>query len=327
MREMGLGVVAVAVACGGSDNTVIDGGPGDGTTGDVAQNDTGAIDSGGDASPDSGMGDGSDGGGFNPSTVLGLVLWLKGDLTSSITTQVTDAGVTKVARWADQTSHHNDANALNQFLSSAPTIKNGAINSLPAVHFDQGTGNGSLGEMLTIADNADTSLQWGMGDFFVVIVSDFDNNPSNGQQLGVGDFYSKLVGSGGSGFAGIAFYGNVPSSSVNPTAGLYFGTAATAGNFLTTGTAYNTGAPHMFALRRRSGTLDLIVDGTSVANATGSNVDVSAMNATTCLGAHGNPAVYRLDGDIGEILAVKGVLASSDEAGIVGYLKGKWATP
>jgi hypothetical protein len=35
----------------------------------------------------------------------------------------------------------------------------------------------------------------------------------------------------------------------------------------------------------------------------------------------------RLDGDIGEMLAVKGVLAMGDEANLDSYLKTKWATP
>ena len=328
MRKPGLACVVALVACGGSDNTIIDGGPNDGTTSDVVPSDSGpANDSAADSpSPgDAGSDVTSDGGGFNPASIPNLVLWLEADVAASITTQVSDAGVTKVTKWADQTSHHNDAAGIAQFLTADPTLKSGAIHSLPTMHFDQGTAaTGSFGQELTIQDNADTSLQWGTGDFLVAIVGDYDNDASKGAALGVGDFYSK-TNFGGAVTTGVAFFGNVPGTS--QSTGLYFATATSGGNFITTGSAYNNGMPHMFVLRRRGGTMDLIVDGTSVANAMGTNVDVTNAKLPTCIGAYGDPAYERLDGDIGEILAVKGVLAPSDEAGLVGYLKGKWATP
>ncbi len=322
----GFGMIALsALACGGSD-AIIDGGDGDSATND-APSDSALVDSGGDASSVDSGGD-VDGGSFDPLSVPGLVLWLEGDVAASITTQLNDAGVSKVTKWADQTSHHNDAVGFAQFPVADPTVKSGAINSLPAMHFDQGTAtSGSFGQELTIADNADTSLQWGTGDFLVAIVGDFDNDPAKGAALGVGDFYSK-IGIGGSTVTGVMFTGNVSTgSNSTPTAGLIFSTQTTAGNFVTTATAYNTGAPHLFALRRRGGALDLLVDGTSVASASGSNIDVSNAKSVTCIGSFGDPAFERLDGDIGEILAVKGNLSLSDEAGLIGHLKTKWKTP
>jgi hypothetical protein len=325
MRKTGFAyITALLAACGGSDGVNLDGGSGDGSGNDVVTNDTGASDSAADTNPgnDSG-GDAADSGGFNPALVPGLVLWLEADVSSSITTALNDAGVNKVTKWADQTSHHNDAVGFAQFSSADPTVKASAINSLPAMHFDQGTAaSGSFGQELTIPDNADLSLQWGTGDFVVAIVGDFDNDPTKGS-LGVGDFYSKT--SFGNQPIGVIFLGNVPGSS--QTTGLYFSTATTVGNFVTVSTAYNTGAPHLFELRRRGSTMDLFVDGTSVASTTGTNADISAAKMSTCIGSYGDPAFERLDGDIGEIMDVKGAISHADEAGLMAYLKAKWNTP
>jgi hypothetical protein len=43
------------------------------------------------------------------------------------------------------------------------------------------------------------------------------------------------------------------------------------------------------------------------------------------IGADGDASTLRLDGDISEEMAVKGTLAASDQAGIEGYLKSKYA--
>jgi len=207
-------------------------------------------------------------------------------------------------------------------------VKANAINKLSALHFDQNGGNVNTGQMLTVTDNADTSLQWGTGDFFVAVVGDFDNNTSGTQNTGVGLFYSKAVFGGiNTAPVGLYLYGNLPSSTVNPNAGMIFSTSNTANDFVTTKTAYNNGNAHLFAIRRRGAAIDLLVDGASVANATSNTVDVSAVKSNVRIGADGDANFYRLDGDIGEILAVKGTLSSTDEAGLTSYLKTKWATP
>lgn len=322
-----IGLALLLVACGGSGDVDVDAGNGDGGGGqDVVSNDVVSSDVvSNDATSDGGGGDGST---FNPSSVSGLVLWLEGDLSSSITLSTPDAGPQKVTLWADQTSHKNDAKGLASSVSQGrnPSVKAAAINGLSAIHFDQGTGNS--GNMLTITDNVDTSLQWGTGDFYVAVVGDFDNDPSKGQNLGVGNFFSKAPFSGQSAsVSGVVLFGNVPSANTNPTAGMLFAAGTGAGNFVTTATAYNTGTAHLFAIRRQGTAIDLFVDGASVANATSGNVDVSGATVPIRLGADGDANLVRLDGDIGEILAVKGALSSSDQSGIESYLKSKWATP
>jgi len=333
IRTKSLALVTLLVACGGSGGVDIDGGNdgGGGNDGSVPDgsgpgNDGGTTDGGSTdgGSTDGGNGDGST---FNVANVNGLVLWLEGDVSTSITQSSPDAGTQSITVWADQTSHHNDAKGLTapQGLGRNPTVKTNAIHGLDAVHFNQGTGN--VGNMLTIADNADDSLQWGTGDFYVAIVGDFDNDPTKGANLGVGNFFSKAAVGGTSSITGVSFYGNVPATNTNPTAGLYFQTQSTVNNFASTATAYNDGADHLFAFRRQGVKLDLYVDGTSVASTTSTGIDVSTPGSGVRIGADGDATLVRLDGDIGEVIAVKGTLAGSDQSGIEGYLKAKWATP
>ena len=325
--------VVVLCACGGTGDTTIDGGDNDsGTNNDVVTNDvtTKDVSTNDVVTQDVVTSDvvTQDVGTFNPANVLGLVLWLEADVSSSITLVTPDAGPQKITKWADQTSHHNDAMGLLQFFGRNPYVKANAINNLPAVHFDQNGANANTGNMLNILDNTDTSLQWGTGDFFVVCVGDFDNSTSGTQNTGVGLFYSKAVFSGSNTPpVGLYLYGNVPSSQANPTAGMIFATSNTANDFVTTTNVYNNGNPHMFAIRRRGAKLDLLVDGSSIATSNSNTVDVSAAKTGVRIGADGDATIYRLDGDIGEMLAVKGQLSQSDEAGLVSYLKAKWATP
>jgi hypothetical protein len=332
MKTIGLGCVALLVGCGGSGGTDLPDGSTDSstdgtTTNDTGANDTGKNDTGSNDAADSG-GDSSDGATFTPLDVLGLVLWLEGDVSSSLTTVASDAGPSRITKWADQTTHHNDATASISLPTRDPTVNATGINSLPTVHFNQGTGgNGSSGQMLTVAENTDTSLDWGTGDFFVAVVGDFDNDISNGQNLGVGNFFSKSSAFGATtSYTGPLLYGNLPSLTTNPTVGLLFGTGSGAMDAVTTTTAYNTGSPHLFVTRRRGAQIDLFVDGTNVATATSGTVDVTNLNSLR-IGADGDANLVRLDGDIGEMIAVKGVLTMPDEASLNLYLKTKWATP
>jgi hypothetical protein len=266
---------------------------------------------------------------------MGLVLWLEGDVSSSITTMTSDAGVAFITKWADQTSHHNDANGVPGNPSRNPTVKTAGINSLDVVHFDQQP-KLQQGNMLTVNDNTDTSLQWGTGDFFVATVGDFDNTittmTNGGVNLEVGNFFSKepfLSGSLGTPppavYKGVVFFGNVPGTV--PSLGLFYGTANTAGDSITTATAYNNGSPHLFVLRRRATKIDLFVDNANVGSSTTTNPDVSNAMIPVRIGADGDANLARLDGDIGEMLAVKGALSLSDEANLVLYLRTKWGTP
>ncbi len=332
MKKFGLTCVCLVVssswACGGTGSTDIDGGGSDGSTNDVVTSNDGSPQDSSTNDATSSDATTNDAGNFNVANVNGLVLWLKGDLSSSLTTITPDGGSPSVTIWADQTSHHNDAKGNGNNLPRNPTVKPSAINGLSAVHFNkQPNPQANQGQMLNVVNNTDNSLQWGTGDFYIAVVGDFDNNPADGPNLGVGNFYSKATFNVAS-ITGPSFYANVPAPpNGNPSTGLFFSTALANGDSITTATAYNNSAPHLFAVRRQSGKLDIFVDGTSVASATpNSAVDQNDSNGAR-IGADGDANLVRLDGDIGEMIAVKDVLSSSDQLGIEGYLKAKWGTP
>ncbi len=327
MKTSSLGFLACAfllAACGGEDAITIptpDSGGSDTGTG----NDTGT---GSDTGTDTGTGtDGSvgdagsgdaiavDGGGFQVGNVPGLVLWLNAGKGVNV-----NQGVDS---WADQTTFKNDAKQTQQ--PRRPTLNANAINGQPAVHFDKGPGGfPSNGSMMVIADSV--SMQWGTGDFFIITVARFDNNPADLNSRGVGLFFSKQAGQPN--FAGPFLSGNIPVGNNGPAnLGLDFASNIQAGNFVVTGTAYNNNAAHAFAGQRVGTKLDLRVDSNSIGTSTSSGVDVSSVGLPARIGADGDASFFRLNGDIAEMIAVKGVLSSQDQAGIQTYLKTKYNLP
>lgn len=249
---------------------------------------------------------------FNVGNVSGLVLWLRADLAPSIT--LVNGHVTK---WADQTTHHNDATGV---VNTNPTLATKIINGNDAVSFAQGT---QTGNMLSIVDNADGSLQWGAGDFYVSVVATFDNNIAGGQDIGVATFYSKLSGNDG-----VLMYGNVPSQNPTPQLGFTAGTAFAGNYWAWSGGTFNNGIAHQFGCRRVNGnSFDLLVDGKSISNIYPNTYDVSNVGTITHIGAEGNATIHRLNGSIGEVIAIKGTISTADELGIENHLRAKWGTP
>jgi hypothetical protein len=301
------------LACGGSDISI---GGNDGGS-DTSTADASTDTTGNDVAPQDGAMDSpaNDAAEFDPSSVSGLVLWL--DASKGVT-QTSGA----ISQWADQTTFMN--NATQPTTVEEPTFTGTAINGHPAVHFDkdaQGINVG--GDMLVIADSA--SLQWGMGDFYVVVVARFDNTLADGAERGEGLFFSKT--SSGSNFPGPFLVGNIPtifSVTHAPAVGISFSTSSASGDYVTTTTAYNDNTPHAFAMQRVGTTLDLRIDGTSVGTSVSSGLDISNAGSNVTIGADGNGQGVRLDGDIAEVLAVKGVLQVSDRTGLESYVKTKY---
>lgn len=313
-----LATFAFLTACGGSDAVTIDvpdtgGGNDTGTGVDTGTgNDSGTVT---DASVGDAIAiDGTtiDAGPFQVGNVPGLVLWLNAGKGVS-----TNQG--GVDLWVDQSPAKNDAKQGIQ--ARRPTPVSNGINGLPTVHFERGQFNGP-GQMLVVADSP--SLQWGTGDFFVIVVGRFDNNPQDGNGRGVGVFFTKQANQ--TNFPGPFLSGNIPGQ-INPTLGLDFATSTAIGNFVISGTAYNNNAAHAFAGQRVGTKLDLRVDSASIASSTSSGNDVSNAGNAVRIGADGDAAFYRLNGDISEIIAVKGALSANDQAGIQSYLKTKYALP
>ena len=321
----GLVVASGVLACGGEDGVTINPTPDGGDNDTGTQNDSGNPDTG-TPPPDGGSTDGGnpadggtadatpfDAGSFQLGNVPGLVLWL--DANKGITLVASKASV-----WADQTSFKNDA--AQAIALRQPTPTPGVINGKPVMRFDKGGGNqGNVGNMMLIKDAV--SLQWGTGDFYVATVARFDNaiNEANTGR-GNGLFYSKVSAISVS-FPGPSLLGNIPGNGT-ASVGFFASTNATLNNFVTTPTAYNNNNPHLFAFQRTGVKLDLRVDGVSVATSTSTGVNIDNVGTIARIGADGDASQNRLNGDIAEMIAVKGVLSGSDLTNIEGTLKAKY---
>ena len=252
---------------------------------------------------------------FDPASLPGLVLWL--DAASGVTQT---AGA--VSAWSDRTSNHNDA--LQPTASLQPTLVASGIGGLPALHFNKDAGGSTAqgaGQTLAIADGA--SLEWGTGDFYVVVVATSDNTLADGVERGVGLLFGKF--GAGTSATGVVLTINILSP-LDPTdqSGLGGDTSETAGNWVLTHTLYNDGTPHAFAFQRVGATLDLRVDGASVATGPSDDGDVSAAGAPVQIGSGTAGQILRFDGNLAEVLAVRGALATADRTALEGYVLGKY---
>ncbi len=236
------------------------------------------------------------------ASISGLVLWL--DANKGVTTSGSD-----ISTWADQSTQGNDASAG----SSTPTLASSSINSLPAAHFVA-----SSQQYISIADA--TSLEWGTGDYFVAVVAKFDNDPTGGITSGVGSLYTKIGVS-----SGVVFFAN----SYDITAATFdkgLTNLEDTTTDLTYAASYNDGTARLYAVERASGTETLRVNGTQVASGS-SSVDVSESGVDVFIGsgfASTKTLLASLDGDIAEIIAVKGTLGGADLSTIETYLKTKY---
>jgi hypothetical protein len=119
---------------------------------------------------------------------------------------------------------------------------------------------------------------------------------------------------------GVTFIANDPQV---PTAGLFGGVSAN--NLLVAHSPYNDNMPRSFAFRRTGSSLDLRVLGVVAANATqNGNVDVSAPGLAVDIGASGLGNAFYLNGDIAEMVAVKGPTSGQDLATLEAYFKAKY---
>lgn len=277
--------------------------------------DGGAVDSGKDSAEaldasNEATADAADGG-FYLGSVPGLVFWL--DAAKGVTKN----NQNQVSRWADQSGKMN--NAVQSKASRQPVHNVSGINGRPTLHFAQGA---TEGMQLVITDSA--SLQWGTGDFLLEVVGRFDNDPAGNFDTGIGMFVFKPGA-----LQGIIFAGNrTPGGNLPASAGLMARIDMNVpgnGNHVDVGASYNDSAPRNYAFRRRGTTLDLSVGGASVASRTEvGNIDVSAAFINVYVGSNDTATKFRLDGDIAELIAVKGTTSASDLAAIEAYLKGKY---
>jgi hypothetical protein len=306
-------VVGVGIAgCGGDSSGRVGDAGGD-------MNDASVQDStGGDSSGD-GPTDGSDGGTFNVAGLPGLVLWLNGEK------DVQTVGA-KVTSWHDQSGNSNDAAETRD--AAQPSLVQNVMHGRPAVHFTADP-QAPNGKDLIIAPSS--SLGWGPADFLVEVVAQYDNTlqqPDSGaeQAVGYGAFYTTITATPIDTATGVGLYANVPpiGNSAATTGFLAFAHGIAAPS---SGNGYNNTTPHTFGMQRTAGNLTARLDGAVVGTqAIPVNADVGS-SVGAQLGAIENAATQRLDGDIAEVIAVRGTIATSDLTGLEGYLRSKYTLP
>ena len=308
--------LATVVACtGDSDTTDSTGDAGkDGSTGvDGSQNqgdatisttDSGnALDSGSaDASADTGVD-----AGFAPSQLGGkLVLWLSADKNYAA-----DGGGTAV--WKDQSSYGNDA--IQATPTYQPVFLDGGsgVNGNPALHF-------AGSQYLQIADV--DSLQWAASDFTLFVVERHSND-SNAYAI----VYAKWTNVANE-FPGIFLWASYPTTNGNlPTTG-YVTRLDTDNEVYSTDAGYNDGVARVVGLRMQGGSdLQLYVNGHLAGEkADASIADAGAFNAPAIPAYIGGRPdfIQMLQGDVSEVVAVKGTMSDQEIANLQAYLQHKY---
>jgi hypothetical protein len=220
----------------------------------------------------------------------------------------------RVSVWADQSSHANSASQAT--LANQPQI--GAIHGKPAIKFD------GAATILSIADAA--SLHWGTGQFLIAIVVQCTNNPANGNQNGYAALWSKALAPYP--YEGVQIWANSPATAKPTFRGeLRSSASGTGGGLESLVSGVNDGTPRVVGLRRLSPTeLQIRVNGAPSGTAT---LDMAysedATGSPVRIG--GNGVNQWVLGEIGEIVAVSGLVSDEDAAMLETYLKSKYAIP
>jgi len=256
-------------------------------------------DSGADATTDAG----NDSGAVIDASVLkslpGLVVWLD---ARNVTLDVSMVSV-----WPDQSGQKNDA--TQPAGPARPTMIDGAINGQPALHF-------TIGTQLVINDSA--SMEWGTDDFYLAYVARFTNSPDGGATSGYGTLFLK-----GTPDAGLGVYANMFSPSLTITPGVQMSLGPGGSEVIQSPGPYNDGVARLYTFARQGTSLQIRVDGNVTATQAVSPFDVSGQPFTVVIGSLA--AQQNLEGDISEIVAVRGALAANDRTAIEAYLNGKYA--
>lgn len=224
------------------------------------------------------------GGGFTPSQLAGLQLWLKADAITGL------ADGAAIGTWAD--SSGNGRNATQGTAGAQPTYKTGIINSLPVARFD---GGDSL---------ARTSAQlWATSMTMIAVWQQTDASVEP-------EVFSNAVGitvdsySGGRMYIAVHGVGAVTYASVDVTA------------WMITTAHYNAVLPSgsRWFLSRNGAALTLISGGATAPNT----------STTFGVGYNHWDNASRMKGDIAEIIVYDTALSDTNRQAVEAYLSAKY---
>ena len=248
---------------------------------------------------DSGATDsGADAAPIDIAALPGLVLWVKGSNGVHVDS---DGGVTG---WDDLSPAANNMSPLGS--GPLPTLSPTSTNGQPAVHM--------VVQSATVSSNLGMPLHdWGNAELFVEVVELI--------QLGhgAGILFGNIDSSNGFSFE-LAAYGAAPNFQ-----GPDFNLLAPSATH-----SINDGVPHAVGIRNTwlpydggTGTgLELRIDGALVESTTHPVQEDWGSGPSFV-----TQAGFELDGDIAEIIAVKGHTSDEDVAGVEAYLKDKYNLP
>jgi hypothetical protein len=230
-----------------------------------------------------------------------VVLWLEGDSFKGI-----DGGV----MWPDKSGTGNDAfqDAATRMPALIDAGSEGGINGHGVVHFG---GN----EYLRISDS--TTLQWATSDFAFYVVMRHLNGPVVPPDYAI--VYSKWTDTGPE-YPGFFMWASYPGKTG-------YVTRFNASQALESDSGLNDGVMRLVGTRRSGTNYELRVGGNQVDLLSDASVpDPDAFNAAglpAFIGGREAP-IQQLQGDIAEIIAVKGTLTDPEQLRLEDYLKKKY---
>ncbi len=223
-----------------------------------------------------------------------LTAWLRADAITGL------ANGAPVSVWTDSTG--NGFNAIQALSTNQPVYRTGAINGLPAVHFNS-TNSSFLWFYRPVQDDFTMIFVYQSSQGFSTGTAFWSGaGLVNGEQSGTVNDFGISLNANGQILAGI---GN-PDTTIS------------------SGTGFANGLPHVVTFKRTksTGSIILYVDGTTVAAGTGGTQSLTAPNFLV-LGAQTTLNNY-LNGDIAEVQIYNAALSDVDRQGQERALKCKY---
>ena len=246
-------------------------------------------------------------GGFAPTDLPGLSVWL--DAMVGITY---DAG-NRVLVWGDRSGNANNAAPSS---CTGPLRAAASLNGRDTLVFD------GAADCLRIADA--TSVQFAAGDFAVFVVLRYANAPVFGNANAIASFWAKRIVGGN--YAGVSMFGNTISPAT--TGKLELRQTNVTGNIATGATNnLNDNMYRRLGVARRGSTLEVYVNGALDGSQATTVIDVGEPGRPVWLGGEpdqGTSGTNWMVGNLAEVVAVKGSLTDAQIASLDAYLKSKY---